>query len=357
MSTTIIARGGDAALADAEAYPPQAPPDDARARPPIAVSVVVPTRGRGELLQRCLAALTTQDLPGLRYEIVVVDDSPFGTSRASVERWGDRLTGDWVRLLYVDNPGPRGPAAARNRGWRHARAPIIAFTDDDTVPSARWLAAGLAAFDPTLHALRGRVSMPLPPAPTDDQLDASELATAEFVTANCFCRKSVLELLGGFDERFRLAWRADSDLHFSLLELDAHIGYAPEALVVHPLRPAPWGVSLPRTRKIFFDALLYKKHPQLYRQRIGAIARWDYYAIVAALLAAGAGVALGTAAAALAAGAMWLLLTARLCRARLRGTSKSPSHVSEMIVTSALIPPTAVFWRLLGALRFRVRFV
>jgi hypothetical protein len=31
--------------------------------------------------------------------------------------------------------------------------------------------------------------------------------------------------------------------------------------------------------------------------------------------------------------------------------------VAEMVVTSALIPPLSVFWRLYGALKFRVFFL
>ncbi len=59
----------------------------------------------------------------------------------------------------------------------------------------------------------------------------------------------------------------------------------------------------------------------------------------------------------LAAGAAgWLALTAAFCRARLHGTSRAPAHVAEMAVTSVLIPPLAVGWRLLGALRYRVLF-
>jgi len=41
----------------------------------------------------------------------------------------------------------------------------------------------------------------------------------------------------------------------------------------------------------------------------------------------------------------------------LRGTSKAPTHIAEMIVTSILIPPLSVFWRIVGALRYRVAFV
>ena len=32
-------------------------------------------------------------------------------------------------------------------------------------------------------------------------------------------------------------------------------------------------------------------------------------------------------------------------------------HIAEMVVTSALIPPLAIFWRVWGALKFRVLFL
>jgi len=169
-------------------------------------------------------------------------------------------------------------------------------------------------------------------------------------------RKSVLAALGGFDERFRVPGRGDSDLYFRLLDISATIVRAPRAMVIHPVRPVPWGVSLLQLRKIIFDALLYKKHPRRYREKIRATAPWDDYAIVAALALALTGLSANMPLLAALAGAAWLLLTCRLCARRLRGTSRSPSHVAEMIVTSALIPPLAVFWRVAGAIRFRVRF-
>jgi GT2 family glycosyltransferase len=322
----------------------------------LAVSVVVPTCGRLDLLDRCLDALTRQTLPGSCYEVIIVDDEPNHNTLHLVAGWRARTLERGPRLVYVSNAGPHGPAAARNRGWRIAQAPVIAFTDDDTVASPTWLSSALAVFAEGVDALCGRIEMPLPATPTDYQRDARLLETAEFVTANCFCRKSVLEQLDGFDERFTCPWREDSDLHFRLLEMNANIAHAPGALVVHPVRPAPWGVSVLQTKKIAFDALLYKKHPALYRQKIQGAPRWDYYVIVASLVAtlaalAGAGTLLATLA-----GATWLTLTVRLCVRRLSGTAKTPSHVAEMIVTSVLIPPLAVFWRIAGAIRYRVRF-
>ena len=290
------------------------------------VSVVVPTCGRAELLQRCVAALENQTLPRSDFELIVVDDSKLRS----------------------------GPAAARNRGWRQARAPIIAFTDDDTVPGRDWLERGLDAMENQavqghVDAVSGRIVMPIPSEPTDYERDAQGLERSEFVTANCFVRKAVLERLGGFDEGFRLAWREDSDLHFRLLQVGARLVHAPHAVVVHPVRPAGWGVSVHQQKKVMYDALLFKKHQRLYRERIRARPRWDYYVIVASL-----GLALAGFAPALL---VWGIFTGKFFFERLRGASKRASHVLEMLVTSILIPPLAVFWRLAGALRYRVAFL
>lgn len=285
-----------------------------------AVTVVVPTCGRPELLARCLAALEAQTLARDAYEVLVVDDS---AARS-------------------------GPAAARNRGWRRARAAIVAFTDDDTEPRPDWLEQGLRAMAGA-DAAAGRIVMPIPEPPTDYERDAQGLERSEFVTANCFVRRELLERIGGFDEGFRMAWREDSDLHFRLLRCGARIARAPLAVVVHPVRPAPWGVSLRQQRKVMFDALLFKKHRELYRRRIRAGARWDYYATVGALAAAVLGFTPGLV--------LWAILTGRFFVHRMRGASRRPGHVLEMLVTSMLIPPLAVFWRLAGMLRYRVAFL
>jgi glycosyltransferase involved in cell wall biosynthesis len=322
----------------------------------IEVSVVVPTCGRLDLLDRSLDALTRQDFPAGAYEVIVVDDEPDRNTLQLVAGWRARTLERGPRLVYVANDGPHGPAAARNRGWRIARAPIIAFTDDDTVPSPGWLRHGLAGFDQHTDVLCGRIETPLPGVPTDYQRDASQAEAAEFAAANCFCRRGVLDALGGFDERFRIGWREDSDLHFRLLKMQANIARSHHALVVHPLRPAPWGASLLQLHKISFDALLYKKHPELYRQKIRRLPWWEDYAIVAALIAAVAGLAGGHEILAVTGSGAWLVLTAMFCIRRLRGTAKTVSHIADMLVTSALIPPLAVFWRAIGAIKYRVRF-
>jgi glycosyltransferase involved in cell wall biosynthesis len=318
------------------------------------VSVVFPTYRRPELLDRCLAALAAQEFDPASSEIIVADDAVSEATRHQVEGWAGRCP---VPVRYITVAATRGPAGARNAGWRSARGEIIAFTDDDCIPGPGWLAAGVAAFAPDIDAATGRVVVPLPEDPTDYQRNESGLEGARFVTANCFVRRATLEAIGGFDERFTAAWREDSDLHFSLLRAGRRIVSARGAVVVHPVRPAPWGISLRQQRKSTFDALLYKKHPDLYRGEIRPGPPWEYYATVTAIAAAIVGAATGSLPLAAAGAGAWLLLTGRFCARRLRRTSRAPRHVAEMIVTSALIPPLSVFWRLYGALRFRVLFL
>ena len=319
----------------------------------IAASIVVPTKGRPHLLNRCIASLVLQRFNPRHFEIIIVDDEPSEDTLEVVNNWITHVRQNGPRIVYIPSVRPHGPAAARNLGLYAARGGIIAFTDDDAIARADWLRNGVQAFNEHVHAVWGRTVTPLDGTPTDYELNAKDLETTEFATANCFCRKRILEDIGGFDERFRFAWREDSDLHFSLLCYSASVVHVPDAVVTHPIRPAPWGVSLSQVKKVQFDALLYKKYPQLYRQKIRARPRWDFYLIVGSLLTSLIATATDTDEIAIPAALVWLYMTARFCIARLRKTSKKPLHIAEMIVTSALIPPLAVFWRTVGAFRFR----
>lgn len=321
----------------------------------IRVSVVVPTYKRPHLLDRCLGALLAQDYPPEAYEIIVVDDADDPATFRLVQ-WRRSQPGTRPTLRYLRVHGPHSPAIARNLGWRAARGSVIAFTDDDCVPLPDWLREGMAALGVQYAAVWGRVVVPVPQDPTDYERDAARLANAGFVTANCFCRRQVLTAIGGLDEKFSAAWREDSDLYFSLLERRHQIAQAPRATVMHPIRPAPWGASLKQQRKIQYDALLYKKHPQLYRSRVRRTPRWDYYVMNLLLLGGIIGWAADIEPLAWSASAAWAALIGRFCWTRLRRTSHRVSHVAEMIVTSALIPTLAVFWRFVGAVRFRVLF-
>lgn len=316
------------------------------------VSVVIPTYKRIELLERCLRALADQTLSD--FEIIVADNAGECDTFRAVNNIAAKIG---IHICYAWAASRCGPAHARNVGWRHANNELIAFTDDDTVPDPRWLSEGVKEFEgeASLAAASGRTVVPISVRPTDYELNESGLASAEFITANCFCRRDVLEAIGGFDERFTAAWREDSDLHFRLLENGFKVGRCKDAVVVHPVRPAAFGISLSQQQKAKADALLFKKHPKLFRRTVGFFAA-RYYMIMAALLAAAILLSIGYVAAATFFFVVWIFFSALFCFARLRRTSRSPVHIVEMVVTSLLIPPTAIFWRLYGAVKYRVLF-
>ncbi|HJW27344.1 MAG TPA: glycosyltransferase [Rhodocyclaceae bacterium] len=320
------------------------------------ISVVVPTYLRPDLLERCLEALAAQDLAPAAFEIVVVDDARSDATRFYVADFARHHPGG-PRLRYIrPADGHRGPAAARNAGWRAATGEVVAFTDDDTLPNPDWLTQGWLAMAPDTMAAWGHVVVPLPECPTDAQRNTAGLHGAEFITANCFVRRQALEATGGFDERFTRPWREDSDFYFTLLERGMKVVGAPDAVVVHPARTAPPGTCLKQHKNLFYDALLYKKHPGLYRQKIAAKPPLRYYAIVAALLAAVVATMAGYPGVAAGALGVWLLLTGYVAVRRLRGTSRRFVNVADIVLTSAVIPLLAVYWRLAGAFHFRVVF-
>lgn len=324
----------------------------------VQISVVLATYKRPDLLERCLRALGRQTLNPELYEVCVADDANLPSTRQQVENLALETR---AKLRYLPVQDRHGPAAARNVGWKAARGSIIAFTDDDTIPDSEWLEAGVRALrEAQWIAASGCVKMPLADVPTDYERNEAGLCCAEFVTANCFVRREALVAIGGFDERFLMAWREDSDLHFSLLKYARltgdRVGRISDAVVVHPVRPGKWGISLSQQKKSQFNALLYKKHPELYRRRIQALPPLHYYMILTFLFLSLFGFITGSYRLALFSAWMWLMLTFSFAIQRLSGTSLSPSHIAEMLFTSLLIPPLSVYWRIRGAIRFQVLF-
>jgi glycosyltransferase involved in cell wall biosynthesis len=121
----------------------------------------VPTCGRPALLLRCLQGLLAQTHPADDFEVIVVDDAHHEATRRLVMQLAEQTAAPPIRYLRPRGRGAaQGPAVARNAGWQAAHGEIIAFTDDDTVPLADWLAEGAAALQPPWVAMAGRVLVP-----------------------------------------------------------------------------------------------------------------------------------------------------------------------------------------------------
>ncbi|MCW2816768.1 MAG: family hydrolase, partial [Nocardioides sp.] len=243
-------------------------------------TLVVPTLGRPSLavLMRALA----QQTEPVRSPIVLVDDRPSETN-------GQLHTVDHpdldVRLLRT---GGRGPAAARNRGWRHARTPWVSFLDDDVVPDPDWYAALLEdlvdADEQGATGSQGRVHVPLPTdrRPTDWERGTHGLETARWITADMSFRRRGLVAVGGFDERFPRAFREDADL---ALRLGAEHGSVLDGRrrITHPVRPADDWASVRQQAGNADDELMRVLHGPDWHVRAGApVGRWTRHAAISA---------------------------------------------------------------------------
>lgn len=230
------------------------------------VSVVVPTRDRPDRLARALAALRRQTLPGDDYEIVVVDDGSGPATRALLEATPG------LRVLRHETS--RGPAAARNTGWRAASAPLVAFTDDDCEVTPGWLESLAAA-----AGERRFVQGPTLPHPGESAGIGAFSHTVRvealgpwWETANILYPREGLEFAGGFDEEhYSGPGGEDTDLGWTLLEAGYAPVWAPGARVHHAVtRLSPIG-KLRLAWRWDETMRVFKRHPELRRHLIRGI--------------------------------------------------------------------------------------
>jgi len=235
------------------------------------VSVVVPTYDGAETLRTTIQALRRQTVPDDRYEIIVVDDASTDDSARIAGAAGARV---------IRQPANRGAGAARNAGARAARAPLVAFIDDDCTAEPGWLAELIEPLsDPSVdgaggqivpHADDGLVSRyiaarnPWKPLPAtllesasplyrlrlylqgllesggaDEEADCDLFAVAG---ANMAFRTAVLTGLGGFDETYRVSEETELCRRLHSRPGGSRVVYRPSAKVHHRFHPSLRGV-------------------------------------------------------------------------------------------------------------------
>lgn len=226
-----------------------------------AVTVVVATRDRPGLLDRCLGALAAQQRAA--DAVVVVDDASRDGQTADVlAAHGAALP---LRVLRRDTAG--GPGRARQLGWQAATTAYVAFTDDDCRPDPAWLATLMS------HAAAHRVvvgrTMPDPAdGPLRSVFDRTMRVGAHdgrFSTCNVLYPRAVLEAVGGFDPDFD-QYGEDTDLGQRALAAGAAGDWAPDAVVWHAVHPGSLRTALRERRRVGEVARLVHRHPELRRQ-------------------------------------------------------------------------------------------
>jgi GT2 family glycosyltransferase len=258
------------------------------------VAVVVVSWNSRDDLPAGLRSLQAVTLP---LEVVVVDNDSGDGSAALVRQ-------DFPGVRVLEAGANLGFAAASNRGWRATSAPLVLFLNPDAQVAPGAVEAlcrvlerrpevgivGPATFNPdgTPQVSFGRDLTPPREwrqrrlvrgvAARDPRtlLEVLALCSRErepdWVSGSCLlARRSLLEQLGGFDERFFL-YEEDADLCRRARQAGAHVVFTPAARVVHRL-----GTSMDRSggrAALEYDRshrLYYRKHADLLSRAVLAL--------------------------------------------------------------------------------------
>lgn len=231
---------------------------------PPAISVVVSTRDRADRLSALLLSLAEQTMEPDSFEVVVVDNGSIDSTPQLLE---DSAQGLPYSLRVLRRPRGEGPAPARNEGVEAARAPLIAFTDDDCVATPEWLAAGTAALaDADLVQGSVRPDPGVVPGPHDRSVWVDR-ESGLYETANLFARRETIERAGGFEPLFPaevdhvigedvwFGWRAR--------RAGARTAFCDEARVHHAVIPRAAAEAIAERRRLRHFPALAKQVPEL----------------------------------------------------------------------------------------------
>ncbi len=208
------------------------------------IAVVIPTLRRRQQLERVLDALESQDAPAEAFEVVVAVDAQETDDRSTPTALGRRAYA--ARVVRGARPGA---SATRNRGWRATGAPLVLFLDDDIVPGPSLISEHLAWHGRHRGdevAVLGLVTWATELRVTPfmrwldrglqfgyGSIEGQETGWWHLYTANVSLKRSMLELVDGFDEdEFPFGYE-DMDLARRMVDHGLRVVYNENARAEH----------------------------------------------------------------------------------------------------------------------------
>jgi glycosyltransferase involved in cell wall biosynthesis len=226
-----------------------------------AVSVVVATHDRAGFLPELLAALEQCEVPG-GFEVVIADD---GSADGTWDVLREAVEQSALALLALRLQGSGGPSLPRNTAVSHARGDLLAFTDDDCLPSPGWLAALASASQG--QVVQGRTA-PLGTAgsPWDRTIEVAALSGL-WETCNLALPTALFRELGGFPVVAAIGGSARGFGEDVLLGAAAarQVGavFAADALVQHRWLPGTFPDHLRSRRRLSGFSYLARELPEV----------------------------------------------------------------------------------------------
>ena len=214
------------------------------------IAVVITTYNRSRMLAAAVESALSQECQGVRYEVIVVDNNSTDGTREVVEGYIAKGHAN-LRYLFEER---QGVSYARNAGLAAARAPVVAFADDDVRVSKDWVANIKREFDlhPEIDFLGGKILPRWNTAPPawltrdhwwalalldcgDDPFYVSADNPLCLPTANASFRYEVFKRLGFFSPDF--SGREDHEFLLRLWRAGKLGLYAPSIVVMADVQP------------------------------------------------------------------------------------------------------------------------
>ena len=264
----VNAPAAKAAHASLPATPVVSPSE--RIARPMHISAVICTRNRPDLIGNAVQSVLDNTYPD--FDLLVVDQSDDDRTGTVVRELAARDS----RLRYLHTPKP-GLSRAYNIGIRETNGEVLAFTDDDCVAPADWIASIAQAFveQPDVEMLYGQVMLPAALVGHTGEVPTLSILHAEKLNrrngfriygmgANYAVRRALFERIGGFDEALGgggpLKSSQDFDFQYRAYLGGATVALEPSVKVDHyGLRTREQWPSTERAYG-FGDGAFYFKH-------------------------------------------------------------------------------------------------
>lgn len=238
------------------------------------ISIVVGIRNEEKFIEECIESLLKLDYPQDRYEIIIVDGMSTDKTQELVQKYP-------VRLLLNER---KNVSAARNLGVENARGNLVAFTDGDCKVDPEWLKILAREMenapenvvcvggpnlifdtDPVFGRVVGYSQETFLGSGGSAQSKNSTIKHYVNSLPNCnaMYKKSVIQEVGGFDEKFLVG--QDGDLNYRIAKKDYRFLYIPDAQVLHHRRGTLKTFSVRMFKYGMWMAELFKKHGEFVR--------------------------------------------------------------------------------------------
>ncbi|MFW6194338.1 MAG: glycosyltransferase [Halobacteriota archaeon] len=199
------------------------------------VSVIVPAYNAENNIANLIESLLDLDYPQELLELIMVDNNSTDRTKEIIKKYP-------VKLLEENSI--QSSYAARNKGIKHARGEIIAFTDSDCIATKQWVREGVNALvSENADLVAGKVEFIFSKKKTAAEFfdSITNLQTESYVkegfatTANLFVSSSVFRKIGVFPEKTKSG--GDTQWTLRATKNGYSLIYAPKAIVKHPARP------------------------------------------------------------------------------------------------------------------------